>query len=103
LRSPNSIGSPMSIASSRQKQSRFFERPRISSRRVMALHDEVARCRHGHELEETATEEVADGWMIWGRYSCSKCGRIGLNFVSHPPDVILVDDRRLVPRKVRAS
>ncbi len=69
-------------------------------RRVIQLPAEVGSCRHGHKLEETVTEEVGGGWMVWGRYPCSMCGRVGLDYVSTPPDVVLVGDRRLAPRRV---
>jgi len=50
----------------------------LLSRRVIPLPSDLDRCRHGHELHETATEQVGEGWIVWGRYGCPNCGRVGL-------------------------
>ncbi|MGE0160588.1 MAG: hypothetical protein AB7T31_14355 [Gemmatimonadales bacterium] len=45
-------------------------------------------------------DELAEGWIVWGRYGCSHCGRIGLHHVPDRPDVILLDGQRFIPRRV---
>jgi hypothetical protein len=75
---------------------------RRSSRRVIQVPRDLDRCRHGHELEDTATEELGGGWIVWGRYACDNCGRVGLDHVQEPPDVILVGRRRMTPRRIGA-
>jgi len=62
---------------------------------VIALRETFDRCRHGIELRDVSAQQSADGWVIWGHYSCQECSKVALHVSGEVPRAVNVNGRMI--------
>ena len=62
---------------------------------VIDLREAFNRCRHGIELRDVSAQQGADGWVIWGHYSCPQCNRVALHVSGEVPRAVNVSGRMM--------
>ena len=59
------------------------------------LHHRLQYCAHGHEVRDLSVQQTANGWLVWGHYSCGECSQVALDIFRERPHEARIAGRRL--------